>query len=94
MANITSIGKAKAQGLLLKRLFGVEPNYEYGSDHVRVYWQPDKLKIVQMKIAKMQTVQPGDVRIDWFPAVSPLVIKKALPYALGAVVLGYVLGKM
>lgn len=94
MALVQSIAKAQGTGLLLEQLFGVKPSFEYATDHVRVYYEPDRLKQVQAKIGSMAASGPGDVRVDWFPMVTPLVLKQAAPYAIGAVVIGYLLGKM
>lgn len=94
MADLAAIGEAKIEGLLLQKLFGVPPSYEYAPDHVRIYYEPDRLKQVQQRVNAMATSGPGDVRIDWFPMIQPIVLKQALPYAVGAVILGYLLGKM
>lgn len=94
MAALESIAEARIEGALLSKLFGVAPSYEYNPDHVRIYYQPDRLKQVQDRVNQMATSGPGDVRIDWFPMIQPIVLKQALPYAIGAIALGYFLGKM
>lgn len=94
MAAVQSITKAKGTGFLLEQLFGVPVAYDYNPDHVRVYYEPDRLKQVQGKVATMAAGGPGDVRIDWFPMVSPVVMKQAAPYAIGLLVAGIVIGKM
>lgn len=93
MANVESIAKAKAYGFGLEQFFGVKPDYEYYTDHVRIYYQPDRLKQVQAKINAMAAEGPSDVRIDWVPMVTPQVMKTALPYALGLLGIGFLLGK-
>lgn len=94
MASLQAIAKAQASGLALKQMFGVQPDYEYLPDHVKVYYTPDKLLQVQNKIASMSTAAPGEIRIDWVPMVAPLAIKKSLPFAIGALVAGYIVGKI
>jgi hypothetical protein len=71
---------------------GVEPVYEYGSNYVRIYYHPDRLKEVQKKLELISASGPGDVRVDWFPMIVPMAIKKALPVAIGLFVLGYAIG--
>lgn len=94
MATLQTIAKAQGTGVLLEQLFGVPVAYEYNPDHVRVYYQPDRLKQVQGKIATMASSGPGDVRVDWFPMVSPVVLKQAAPYAIGLIAAGFIIGKM
>lgn len=94
MATVQTIAKAQGTGLLLEQLFGVPVSYEYNPDHVRVYYQPDRLKQVQGKVQTMASGGPGDVRIEWFPMVSPVVLKTAAPYAIGLIAAGFILGRL
>jgi hypothetical protein len=96
MATVQTIAKAKATGLILKNLFGIEPEYDYQENHVRLYYTGNNLNQVREKIDQIATTstKPSDVRIDFIPMVAPAGIKKALPYALGAVAIGYILGKV
>lgn len=94
MANVATIGKAKAIGTALQKITGVEPSYLYEDNFVRIYFQPDRLQAVQTKLAEMAASGPSDVRIDWFPIVSPMILKKGLPVAIGLLVAGYIFGKL
>jgi hypothetical protein len=94
MAAVQVIAKAQGSGLLLEQLFNVPVSYDYQPDHVRVYYQPDHLKQVQARIATMAAGGPGDVRIDWFPMVTPIMLKQAAPYAIGLLAAGFLIGKM
>lgn len=94
MAGTLTIAKAQATGLLLEKLFGEEPSYEYGDDFVRIYYQPDRLARVQEKIESMASGGPGEIRIDWLPTVTPLLLKKALPWLALIFIGGYIIGKM
>ena len=94
MADIRSIAKARALGLAIQQITGVEPSYENAADHVRIYFQPDRLQAVQSKLQEMSESSPGDVRVDWFPIVAPTAIKKGLPIAAGLLIAGYLLGKL
>jgi len=92
MASLQSITKAQGVGLLLQKMTGIAPSYVYGPDYVRIYYEADKLKEVQKKLQLISASGPGDVRIDWFPMVVPMAIKKALPFAAGIFFLGYLIG--
>ncbi len=92
MASLQSIAKAQGVGLLLEKLTGIKPSYIYGNDYVRIYYHPDKLKEVQRKLELISASGPGDVRVDWFPMVVPMAIKKALPFAAGIFFLGLLIG--
>lgn len=94
MATIQNIAKAKGTGLLLEQLFGVEPSYQSFPEYVRVYYQPDRLKEVQKRVETMSRSAPGGVRLDWFPVITPFAVKKAAPYIVGLLVVGYLLGKL
>jgi hypothetical protein len=94
MASVQTIAKAQGSGLLLEQLFGIPVSYDYQPNHVRVYYQPDRLKQVQGRVATMAAGGPGDVRIDWFPMVTPVVLKQAAPYAVGLLAAGFLIGKM
>lgn len=94
MASVQSIAKAQGTGLLLEQLFSVPVSYDYQPSHVRVYYQPDRLKQVQGKIATMAAGGPGDVRIDWFPMISPVALKQTAPYAIGLIAAGFLLGRL
>jgi len=94
MATVQTIGKAQLFGAALKQITGVEPSYIYEDNFVRIYFEPDRLKQVQAKLQKMAASGPSDVRIDWFPIVSPIAIKKAAPFAIGLLAAGYLLGKI
>lgn len=95
MATVQTIAKAKATGLILKNLLGIEPEYDYQENHVRLFYSGNNLNKVHEKINQIATTskKPSDVRIDFVPLIAPIGIKKALPYALGAVAIGYLLGK-
>jgi hypothetical protein len=93
MASIQSITKAKGTGFLLEQLFGVPVAYKYNPDNVGIYYEPDRLKQVQSKIAAMASSGPGDVRVEWFPMVTPIVIKKTIPYAIGLIVAGMLIDR-
>lgn len=96
MASIQSIAKAKTTGLILKNLLGIEPEYQYFNDYVRLYYSKENLPKVQDRINQIavNSSKPGDVRIDFVPIVAPAAIKKIAPYAIGAIVAGYLLGKV
>lgn len=95
MATVQTIAKAKATGLILKNLLGVEPEYDYQENYVRLYYTGNNLNQVRERVNEIAATskKPSDVRIDFIPFVAPVGIKKVLPYALGAVALGYIIGK-
>lgn len=94
MASITSISKAQGIGFALQQITGQEPSYAYEPDYVRVYFEPDRLQLVQKKLEQMASSGPGDVRIDWMPIVLPYAVKKAALPVIGVALAGFILGKM
>lgn len=93
MASVASIAKAKALSVTLERLFGVQPRVEYLQTKSRVYFAPEDLPTVRRNFAAMSSKGPGDLEFDWLPVFRNDILKSALPYALGVLAIGYVLGK-
>lgn len=94
MASITTIGRAKALSLAIEQLVGVEPSMQIATDHVRIYFQPDRLLQVQQRLREMEESGPSDVRIDWFPAFTPMIIRKTLPIAGLVFLAGVITGRV
>jgi hypothetical protein len=94
MASLETIGKAQLYGAALQKITGQAPSYIYNDDHVRVYFDADKLKLVQQQINSMATSGPSDVRVDWLQIFTPMIIKKAAPVAIGLLVAGYLFGRL
>lgn len=94
MADVTTIAKAQVTGAALQKIFGEEPSYQYADDHVRVYFEPDRLKNVQARIQTMAASGPSDVRIDWVPMVTPFALKKGAPVVAGLIIAGILIGRM
>lgn len=95
MATVQTIAKAKATGLILKNLLGIEPEYQYFDNYVRLYYSNENLPKVQSRINQIaiNSSKPSDVKIDFLPMVAPLAVKKVAPFAIGAIVIGYIIGK-
>lgn len=93
MASIASITKAKAVGLALKNITGVEPEYEYQDNRTRVYYPSSDIPAVRKKLQSIGS-KTGDVMIDYMPVVAPELAKSVLPYAIGLIALGYIVGKI
>lgn len=94
MASLETIGKAQLYGAALQKITGQAPSYIYNDKFVRIYFEPDRLRLVQQKINEMATSGPSDVRVDWMQIFTPMAIKKAAPIAIGLVVAGYLFGKL
>lgn len=87
--------KAEALALALKQATGEKPYVQNMGEYIRVYWMDAQLQAVQESITKMiDKKEPGDIRLEWMPAVTPVAIKKILPYALALAGVGYLLGKL
>jgi len=96
MASIQSVAKAQTAGKLLKAITGIEPEYIYYDDYIRVTYKKEDLQEVQRKVSDLilNTSSDSDVKIDYFPIVAPVAIKKIVPYALGLLLSGYIIGKL
>ena len=94
MANIQTITKAGLTLEALRRLTGADPDLDIQADYVRVYYTPDELRKAQAWFKKSMESEPGKVRMEIAPVVTPYFIKKYIPYAIGAAALMYFMGKM
>jgi len=96
MANAQSIVKAKALSEVLKFVFGEEPTIEYYDDFVRIYYQPDRLKIVQKTLEGMISrfgASTSDIRFEFLPLITPILIKKGFPLAMTIFSTGFLIGR-
>jgi hypothetical protein len=86
--------KAEALALALKQVTGEKPYVQNMGEYIRIYWMDAQLPAVQKSITEMiDKKEPGDIRLEWMSPVTPVVIKKIIPYALALVGIGYFLGK-
>lgn len=93
MASLTAISKARIYSSGMKAVFGVEPDLDIQSEYVRLYYTPDKLQKAQSNFNKIMTAEPGEVRAEIAPVITPFVLKKAAIPALGLFLFGYLLAK-
>lgn len=94
MANIASYAKAGTLALALGGLTGQTPVLRQDPDGtVVVYWPPDKLPAVQDWLTRTANAPGGDFSLDFFPVIQPWLLKKYGLYALGALLLAYLIGK-
>lgn len=93
--NLVTTAKAQALSIALEQATGERPEVQDMGDHIRVYWNTVDHKSIQSKIEKMiSKKEPGEIRVEWLPVVTPIAIKKLLPLALGLVAVGFVVGKL
>lgn len=90
-----TLTKGKAVGFALEQVTGKEPVVQDMGDYIKIYWKDEDIPAITKKINDITSKEEkGDIRVDWMPVVAPIAIKKALPYAVGILVVGYVLGKI
>ena len=93
MANIISSARALAIRKGIRKLTGAEPEMDLQEDHVRIYFAPDELRVAQAWFKKNMNKDPGPIRMEVGPVVTPYFLKRYLPYALGALAFAWYLGK-
>ena len=94
MANITTTAKASLLRNAIYKATGAYPELELKENYARIYFAPDELKKAQTWFKKSIEKKPGVIRFDISPVITPYYIKKILPYAIGAAVIFYALGKL
>jgi hypothetical protein len=94
MNSLTEL-KAEAISLLAKQTIGVKPQIKDMGTYAIIYYLPDQLPEVQEKFAEFVSKdQPSDIKIEWFPVVQKVAIKKALPYIVVLLATGFTIGKL
>lgn len=95
MAGVLTTIKAESIKAALEKVSSVPANIEYSENGARIYWLPQNQKAMQLWIESNinRAKTPSDVNLDLSPVIIPLAVKKALPWALGAVLAGYLLGR-
>jgi hypothetical protein len=95
MANLQTTLKASAIQIAARELTGISPEIEQYPDHVRLFWTPENQRAMQQYIENQLKPRPaGDVQIDVAPILLPLGVKKVLPYALGILAIGFIIGRV
>lgn len=91
--SLQSIATAEAYGAALKALTGVPATVTHKAEYSEVRFSDPNLASSWIE-QQLKPGQPGDVRVDLMPAVLPVVLKRAVPVALGILAVGYLLGKI
>lgn len=87
--------KAQAVSVALEQATGVKPTVQDMGDYIRIYWNEVDRPGIQAKIEELiSREEPGTIRVEWMPVVTPVAIKKLLPYAALLVGAGFLIGKL
>lgn len=86
--------KAEAIAAAVKAAVGVRPQIVDGGKYALLRFSPSGQVAARGWLESQFGKPPGDVRVDVGPVVNPVVLKKALPYLLGALALGVIIGKL
>ncbi len=80
----------KAQGLAtaVQLLTGSRPRVDNNGDHYLITPTAEQATALRKILAAWWDSAPGTVRVNVKPVLVPFVLQKALPYIIGAAVLG------
>jgi hypothetical protein len=92
MSTLLAAGKAEALALGLGQLVGQTPMVDSSGPVAKVYWTKEQIPAVKTWVDNQMSKQ-GDVEIDFLPVALSYALPKVLPWAIGAVILIYILGK-
>ena len=91
--SLQTIATAEAYGAALKALTGTGATVTHKADYSEVRFQDPRAAAAWIE-EQLKPGEPGAVRVDLMPAVLPVVLKRAVPVALGLLAAGYLLGKI
>jgi|WetSurMetagenome_2_1015567.scaffolds.fasta_scaffold06083_7 hypothetical protein len=87
--------KTEAIAAALSTILGSSPVTSYSNGKGKITFTSDQSKKFQTMIDSVKLKSGAtDINIDFLPVVMPVVLKKTVPYILGLVAIGYVLGKI
>lgn len=93
-AELDTVLKAKAVAAAIYGLTGEKPRVVVKEDHALLSWTPEQNDRLRVKFENQMAQGPGDVRVDLLPVVSPYVTKRAVPLLLGALAIGFLIGRL
>ena len=94
--------RLQAEGLVaaIYTVTGIKPQARYYTDgHAEIFFADQDVKKLRDYVDKLLSTKPKktaatDVRVHALPILVPPVAKRALPYIIGLIALGYILGKI
>jgi len=92
MANPMTVAKTQAISLALNSIVGSSPTVEYTDTYGKISFTPDQVSKLQSMMQSTGS-EADDVQIDFLPVILPVLVKKALPYVLGLLALGIIIGR-
>lgn len=93
--NVVTRLKAEGIALALETITGQQPVIVDNETYYTIYWTYAQQKeILETLNEKLTSDGESEIRVEWFPIVRPMVIKKALPYAIGIFAVGFIVGKI
>ena len=94
MASAAAKNRATVISLGLSALIGEAPSVTDKGQYVEIAWTPEQYTRLSVKFAALMDKPSGEVRINALPIFMPYISKKAIPYAIGAIGGGFILGKI
>ena len=91
--SIQTVATAEGYAAALYALTGTPATAKHAANYSEVYFS-DPARARAWVEEQLKPGDPGTVRVDFLPVVLPVVLKRAVPVALGLLALGYLLGKM
>lgn len=87
--------RAKALGYsaAIRLAIGSDPVVKEYPDYIQISFTPDQQKALTSYIESQMKKGPSDVRVDIAPIITPIAMKKVLPFAFLALSGAYMLGK-
>jgi hypothetical protein len=83
--------KTGAIAAVLEAVTGSAPVITRFPEYNKISFSPEQAKALQAYIERQLAAAPSDVRIDLKAVAFPIVLKRAIPYMIGAAALGAIL---
>ena len=97
MPSTALILQAEGINLAIEKLTGEKAYIQYSPSGADLYFTPDQVQRARPFFTAILEKKPSgtdNINIHAEPIVAPIILKKAAPYIIGLVIVGYILGKL
>ena len=91
--SLQTIATAEAYAAAINSLTGTPATVVHKANYSEVSFSNPRATEAWIE-EQLKPGEPGDVRLNFMPVVLPVVLKRAVPVALGLLAVGYLLGKI
>lgn len=94
MATLEALSRAGMIAAALRGITGIEARVVGKPQYAAIQWGPSEAAALRGWVERQTSKAPGDIRVEYMPALTPLMVRKAIPWVIGVLAVGYLAGKV